>query len=394
MREEKRYALLAAVVLNGIWWLIAVIVDASVANYAGGLLGKVFFVQCVFHVAGYCYFQWKCQGKKLTFNMLFFPMMFALGIVFMILTVLFSGMMPGKDRMFEGIQYVFSLYVLWMCNGALILVCGLVYLGSYYVRFPEKRGKILAGAGMLAVVAVLLVALIRIGRMEDNFISDYAEDDGRSEEYEESQRFVERIKEREKKEEERKKQAQRKREEKAVNSSRTKYYYNAEECERILQLVKKNKGEEWTQQDATDWMALEWMSDGDEDYVVSMDCRGDSTMGGKVDLSGFHYLKRIDLSRTDVTEVILPDNLTELEEGGFQGCDNLSEITFGKGITNVDGETFDECGKLKKIVFQGNAPKVDDWISAWREAEIYYPRGTKGWNGREWKEYHMISYKK
>lgn len=407
MRDKKRYAVLAAFILNVLWWGTLAIFETDLFDDCSAAVGIFLYLAVMaIQLVGYAFFLWRFQGNKLVYNYVFFPAMIVFSILFLLIlmeTEAYEQIRPRSGLM-SGVEYILYFMLLCFCYSKVFLACLVLAIGDIVTRIREKNfgirnrdKKKYSVASMLVILCSVLfvgeLLLILFSNVEwTNDLNTHEMSDNT---YDKTLEYAERIQERkgqaEQRTEERKskKQLQKKEEE-----LQPEYHYNTEECERVLHMVKKNKGEKWSRQDVEDWMALEWKSDGGEDYVAVMDCSGDSTLNGTLDLTGFHHLKRIDFSRTGVKEVILPDCLTKLGESDFHYCDDLKTLTFGKGIMKVDWEAFDDCGKLEKIVFRGDAPKVDYWISAWREAKIYYPQGTKGWDRGVWKDYNMIPYKK
>ena len=47
--------------------------------------------------------------------------------------------------------------------------------------------------------------------------------------------------------------------------------------------------------------------------------------------------------------IVIPDTITEIGEGSFEGCTALKNITIGKNVTTIGKNAFKNCKKLKKI---------------------------------------------
>jgi hypothetical protein len=64
----------------------------------------------------------------------------------------------------------------------------------------------------------------------------------------------------------------------------------------------------------------------------------------------------------------------------FYECTNLTEITIPQNVTNLFSYAFEFCTSLAKIYFKGNAPDVGSIIFGGdAKAVAYYLSGTTGW---------------
>ena len=61
--------------------------------------------------------------------------------------------------------------------------------------------------------------------------------------------------------------------------------------------------------------------------------------------------------QTKLTEVILPDSLTEIREDAFQGCTGLKKVTIGKSLTTIADGAFAQCTSLENIVVEEGNPQ-------------------------------------
>ena len=83
---------------------------------------------------------------------------------------------------------------------------------------------------------------------------------------------------------------------------------------------------------------------------------------------------------TRVTNVMIPDNVTNIGDGAFFDCESLTNITIGNSVTNIGDWTFAFCSSLTSICFRGNAPNLgDDNVFYGNLATVYYLPGTTNW---------------
>jgi hypothetical protein len=63
-------------------------------------------------------------------------------------------------------------------------------------------------------------------------------------------------------------------------------------------------------------------------------------------------------SGTAITQLVLPDAVTEIGEAAFEDCTALEKITFGKGITTFHGAAFNGCSALATIEVAEDHPNL------------------------------------
>lgn len=95
---------------------------------------------------------------------------------------------------------------------------------------------------------------------------------------------------------------------------------------------------------------------------------------------------------TNVTSVVIPDGVVEIQDNAFYGCTNLEVVTVPSSVTLLRNCAFSDCPKLCAIYFEGNAPEQANYVfDATENVIIYYQEGTSGWNdpwyGRPTEQY-------
>jgi hypothetical protein len=80
----------------------------------------------------------------------------------------------------------------------------------------------------------------------------------------------------------------------------------------------------------------------------------------------------------------IPDGVTEICAGAFQGFTNLTNVTIPASVRHIGGWAFWQCTGLNSIYFKGNAPSggSDSPFAGANNATVYYLPGTTGW-GKE-----------
>lgn len=51
----------------------------------------------------------------------------------------------------------------------------------------------------------------------------------------------------------------------------------------------------------------------------------------------------------NLTSIVVPDSVRIIETYAFESCENLSSVTFGKGLKYIGDEIFVDCPKLTRI---------------------------------------------
>jgi hypothetical protein len=79
-----------------------------------------------------------------------------------------------------------------------------------------------------------------------------------------------------------------------------------------------------------------------------------------------------------LTQVDLPEGLTNIEYSTFEGCSSLQNVELPESVTRVESKAFADCTSLESVVFTGDAPemfKVFEGVST----TVYYPAANKTW---------------
>ncbi|KAL7486910.1 hypothetical protein ACHAW6_012521 [Cyclotella cf. meneghiniana] len=58
-----------------------------------------------------------------------------------------------------------------------------------------------------------------------------------------------------------------------------------------------------------------------------------------------------------VKDVLVHSSVTSIEEGAFQGCNELESVTIAASVVNIRDNAFRKCSKLKKVVFLTRSSK-------------------------------------
>lgn len=72
-----------------------------------------------------------------------------------------------------------------------------------------------------------------------------------------------------------------------------------------------------------------------------------------------------------LTTITLPAELETVNTGLLRGCVSLNKVTFGKKTKDIAADTFNDCSKLKEIVFKGSAPRITKKFTVPKKTEFF-----------------------
>jgi len=61
---------------------------------------------------------------------------------------------------------------------------------------------------------------------------------------------------------------------------------------------------------------------------------------------------------TSVTNVLIPDSVTNIGDGAFFDCESLTNVTIGSSVTSIGDWTFAFCPSLMSVCCRGNTPRA------------------------------------
>lgn len=90
----------------------------------------------------------------------------------------------------------------------------------------------------------------------------------------------------------------------------------------------------------------------------------------------------------NLTSIDLPDNLVSISEGVFQFC-GIASITIPDSVTFIDNYAFaDRGGCLEYIIFEGNAPVIEEYAFSGTATTVYYPADNHTWETQKLQDYN------
>ena len=61
---------------------------------------------------------------------------------------------------------------------------------------------------------------------------------------------------------------------------------------------------------------------------------------------------------SDITSIGIPDDVTSIGDGAFDGCESLTSINIPNSVIRIGEKAFLHCESLKFITFNGT---IDQW---------------------------------
>ena len=99
----------------------------------------------------------------------------------------------------------------------------------------------------------------------------------------------------------------------------------------------------------------------------SVTCIGPHALAGCGNITAIHFPARMTAIKSyafhacGIREAIIPESVTELENGAFYYCRNLSSIKLPDGITEIADDTFDGCRDLTEISIPDSVTKIGSY---------------------------------
>jgi hypothetical protein len=83
---------------------------------------------------------------------------------------------------------------------------------------------------------------------------------------------------------------------------------------------------------------------------------------------------------TGLTSITIPDSFTSICQWAFGNCTSLTSVTIPNSVTSIDDRAFYGCARLTSVYFHGDTPGAGgDVFEGSPAAIVYYRAGTTGW---------------
>ena len=81
---------------------------------------------------------------------------------------------------------------------------------------------------------------------------------------------------------------------------------------------------------------------------------------GSSDVNPLYYAKNLYLNGELVTEVVIPDGVTELKNYVFYNCKNLTSVTIPDSVTSIGNAAFSSCSALTSVTIGDSVTSIGD----------------------------------
>lgn len=106
------------------------------------------------------------------------------------------------------------------------------------------------------------------------------------------------------------------------------------------------------------WDHVTWEKQEDGLYHITELWFESLWITGKIDISKLKYLKTFSFEKTDITAVVLPENIEEIPLKAFYNCVLLEEVTIPKAVKIIEDLAFANCTALKKLYFYSQNAQI------------------------------------
>ena len=83
------------------------------------------------------------------------------------------------------------------------------------------------------------------------------------------------------------------------------------------------------------------------------------------------------------TDYSLPEGVATIANGAFAYCESLTSVTFPESLARIGDFAFWECSGLETIYFKGDAPEIGEEVFS-GDPLLYYLAGAFGWTTPTW----------
>ncbi len=74
-----------------------------------------------------------------------------------------------------------------------------------------------------------------------------------------------------------------------------------------------------------------------------------------------------------LTTLVIPESVTSIGNGAFRYCSDLSSITIPANVASIGNFAFERCSALKSVTLKGELPQIDQTAFTGVSATVYYP---------------------
>lgn len=84
----------------------------------------------------------------------------------------------------------------------------------------------------------------------------------------------------------------------------------------------------------------------------------DYTMGNNQGSNPLSYAHHLFLNEKEITELIIPEDVTSIRDYAFQGCSSLNTVSIPNTVTSIENEAFRDCSGLTSITIPESVTSI------------------------------------
>lgn len=117
----------------------------------------------------------------------------------------------------------------------------------------------------------------------------------------------------------------------------------------------------------------QYTTTGSSTYYIPTSLRSVQITGGEIFQGAFYNCNNL-------TNILLPDELTAIGTNAFYNCSALTQLTVPTEVTSVQQNAFTGCTEMKSVTFLGSAPAIHEKAFTKDVATVYYPQADPSWS--------------
>ena len=90
-----------------------------------------------------------------------------------------------------------------------------------------------------------------------------------------------------------------------------------------------------------------------------------------------YYAHHLYINSSELTTLIIPDNITSIGYYTFSGCEGLTSVTIGDGVTSIGDFAFSSCSNLTTVNYRGSE---EQWAAISISYDYYLTNATINYN--------------
>ena len=96
-----------------------------------------------------------------------------------------------------------------------------------------------------------------------------------------------------------------------------------------------------------------------------------------------YYAGKLYIDGQSVTELVIPDTVTEIKDYAFYNCTGLTSVTIPDSVTSIGSSAFEDCTGLTSVTIGNSVTSIGEWAfyNCTGLTSVYYTGDIAGWCG-------------